>query len=438
MPFDSLHTSDRVEPLFPEGHPYRALVRPTFDTVRRSLAGHWISTIWVDSVQDPSRIGFRPTYDSLYGPGSSNVMPFTATWLSTGPGGHGEGNVIALPEAIDRTAVQFMKDVGMLGDVEFVSSIADMKERVVRAGRKVYSIDDLGEDFDAHSVISFQLGAWLNSKDDVASVSKFAPPGKTVDMYEATGALYDEAARGGGRVFLKTCNTECAGAGVHIANSRAEYDAHLTALRASQAKFNLSRLLVVQPEIRGRNCSFQVFLDPKRREEIQIVAITDQLVEDDGKTYKGSINHPINRENVEHLGPVLVDMVERVWARHPEAYGFLMCDYFRTDDGVVIYDPGIRPTGNTATALALHLGRKLCGEELFVSSFPLRSGRNGLKFSEFAAAAGAVVDPQNLVREKRAVLPWGWNDVLGFGMLIGIAPDEAEWAKQRDRICALY
>jgi hypothetical protein len=438
MGFDSLHSSDRVEPLFPPGHPFRALVRPTFDTIRRSLAGQWVSTIWVDSIQDPSRAGFRLTYDHRYGPGSSNVMPFTATWLSTGQGSSGEGNVVALPDAIDRSAVQFMKDAGLLGDVEYVSGIADLKARVARSGRKVYSIDDLGEDFDDHSVISSRLGAWLNSKDDLGSVSRFSPPGRVVDMYEATAELYADASHGGGRVYLKACNTECAGEGVFIANSLEEYEAHLTALRANQVKFQLSRRLVIQPEIRGRNCSFQVFLDPANRDEIQIVAVTDQLVEADGKTYRGSINHPITREIVEHLGPVLTDMVERVWKRHPGAYGFLMCDYFRTDDGVVIYDPGIRPTGNTATALALHLARKLTNEELYVSSFPLRSGRNGLRFGEFARTAGAIVDPENLRREHRAVLPWGWNDVLGFGMLIGIAPDETEWEKLRDRICALY
>ncbi|MFN7132289.1 MAG: hypothetical protein ACK4N5_09405, partial [Myxococcales bacterium] len=167
------------------------------------------------------------------------------------------------------------------------------------------------------------------------------------------------------------------------------------------------------------------------------VAVTDQLVEDDGKTYRASVNHPINVETLDHVGPAILDMVDRVRARHPEAFGFLMSDYFQTDDGVVIYDPGIRPTGNTATALAFHLARKLTGRDMKVGMIHLRTGRNGLKFASLAQAAGALVDPENIRREGIGILPWGWNDVVGFGVLIAIAPDDAQLEALRQRVLNL-
>jgi len=433
--YNALRSEDHVEPLFPPGHELRSLVRPTFDTNRRTLRGLYVSAIWVDASHDPSREGFRPSYDSLYGPGSTNVMPFTATWLSTGDRDDPEGNVIALPASIDRTLVDYARSVGLLGAVEYVSGIDELKAKVVRAGRKVYSIDDLGADFDAHSMIGSKLSRWLNTKDQLSTITKHAPTEIVKDMYDVT--LDDHAAmrpRGRGRVFLKTCNTESAGAGVFIANSAEEFTAHLAAIREKQQRYSLNRAIVIQPEITGKNRSFQVLLDPRDREHIQVVALTDQLVEDDGKTYKASINHPITPAAVAAIGPTIVDMVERIWAREPTAFGFLMADYFETDEGPVVYDPGIRPTGNTATAMAFHLARKLTGEDLFASLIHLRSGVPGLTFGQFARTMGRLVDPENLRTEKRAVLPWGWNDVQGFGVLIAVTRDEADFLRLRDDV----
>ena len=108
--YNAVTSPDQTTRLYPEGHALYALVRPTFNTVRRALAGPWISCIWNDASQDPTRAGFRPSYDELYGPGSVNLMPFIACWMSTGPDTEDGGNLIVLPSAIDRSVVQFMID----------------------------------------------------------------------------------------------------------------------------------------------------------------------------------------------------------------------------------------------------------------------------------------------------------------------------------------
>src|SRR5262249_14295292 len=163
--FNALSSPDRVEPLFPEGHQLRRLVRPTFDTVRRSLRDRYVATIWMDAVMDPARAGFRPSYEAIHGPGAGHMMAFVAAWLSTGPGSEDGGNVALFPEDIDKTLLDYAQRVGLLGAYELVASATAMKERVARAGKRLYNIDDLGPDFDAWSVVSSELSRRMSSKD---------------------------------------------------------------------------------------------------------------------------------------------------------------------------------------------------------------------------------------------------------------------------------
>ncbi len=423
--FNALKSPDRTEPLFPVGHPLRRLVRPTFDTIRRALRGRFVATIWMDAVMDPSRAGFRPSYEALHGPGAGHMMAFVAAWLSTGPGSERGGNVALFTEDVDATLLAYAERVGLLGPWERVKDLASLHERLTRSTMRIYNIDDLGVELDPYAVVSSALARRMSSKDALAEITGFGPVEIVKDMYDVTRDDFAAAARDGGRVFLKTCNTENAGLGVYIARDADELERHVQTIREQQARFGLRRQLVVQPEIRGKNRSFQVLLDPEQRGEIQVVALSDQLVEADGKTYRSSINHPITPENVEPVGAAILDMVDRVWAQHPEAFGFMMSDYFATESGPVIYDPALRPTGNTATALAAHLARKLTGRHFTTSLLPFPTGKAGLTFEGFARRAGRLVDPQNLISEGRAVMPWGWNPVQGFGMLIVVAPDQA-------------
>ncbi len=436
--YNALKSADEVSRLFPEGHELYVLGRPTFNTIRRSLAGPWISCIWNDAKEDPTRAGFRSSYDDIYGPGSANVMPAIASWLSTGPGSGAEGNRVAFPAAIDRSIVQYAVDRGLLGDYEYVYSIADLRKRVRASGRKAYSIDDLGRRFDDHTVISSEVSEWLNSKDDLAAISAYAPNEIIKNMYEVTVEDYRHVLGSGRRVYLKTNNTEAAGEGVFICNSEDEFEDHMEDIKAKQAQFKLNESLVIQPELTGQNRNFQVFLDPKHPDCIQVVALTDQLVEDDGKTYKSSINYPITPESMTTVGPVIVDMVTRIRERAPDAFGFLMCDFFQDGDKITIYDPGIRPTGNTATAMVLHFTAMLTGHDLYVQNFHIDTRKPGYQFGEFCTRMGSLVEPDNIATEHRGVLPWGWNHVTGFGALVGVAPNQEAWQAMVDYIRTAY
>lgn len=427
------------EALFPTGHPLARLVRPTFESLRRAFADMFVATIWIDADEDPRRAGFRPSYDSVMGPGSSTMMPFVAAWLSAKS--EGGSNVVLFPDKMDATLVEYATEIGLLGAFEWVGGVKGMLERVRSDStrRRLYNIDDLDPAFDEHAVIGSSLSRWLNSKEDLASVTRFAPPERVKDMYDVTLAEYEWATElgSGPRVFLKTCNTENAGKGVFIANDAKEFELNLAEIRNAQKTFQLSRRLVVQPEIRGDNKSFQVLLDPRAPNAVQVVALSDQLVEADGKTYRSSVNHPITAETVEPVGAAILDMVDHIWERHPEAFGFLMSDYFQTERGPVLYDPGIRPTGNTATAMAGHLARAVTGRFHATSLVPFPTGEAGLSFGEFARRAPELFRPESLPSRKIAAMPWGWNRVQGFGMLIAIAEDSAGLDRVRTELATL-
>jgi hypothetical protein len=435
---NSLDSGDRPVRLFPTDSPLRALVAPTFHTVRKRLDGLCISTIWIDADLDPTRAGFRPSYDGRHGPGASTMMPFVGAWMSTGPADGERGNEVLFPDTMDRTILEYAREIGLLGRHTFVSSLADIERTLLDRNTRLYSIDDLGEGFDGRCVVGAALSAWLNGKDDLASVTGFGPREVVKDMYAVTLDDYRAVAAPGRRVFLKTCNTETAGLGVHICVDEDDFRRHLDALRERQARYSLNRTLVVQRELTGRNRSFNLFLDPATPDEIQVIALTDQLVEADGKTYRGSVNHPINAANLERVGPVILDMVGRIWRRHPEAFGFLMCDFFESPEGeITVYDPGIRPSGNTATAMANLLAHGLSGRSLYTSNFELATGQPGLTFARLAAALGDLTRPETIAARGEAVLPWGWNAVQGRGILIGVAPDAEAFGRLTARVGAL-
>lgn len=434
---DALAAQGSDVPIFPADHPHAALVCPSFDSLRRRLRDLCISAIWVDADLDPDRAGFRPSYDGLHGPGASTLMPFIAAWMSTGRAVRPDANLCLFLDTVDRTLVSYATEIGILGPHAFVRSLDELKRAVRDSGRRLYSIDDVGTDFDDHVMVTAEVSEWLNSKHDLASISAYAPVEIVKDMYAVGRDDYHAVHQPGGRVFLKTCNTESAGLGVEICATEEDFEAKLATIRDRQAQHGLSRTLVVQAELIGRNRSFQVFLDPRTPDEIPVVALTDQLVEADGKTYKGSVNYPVNADTIGPVAPVILDMVERIRARYADAFGFLMVDFFEAPDGrITVYDPGIRPSGNTATALVGHFARKLTGRDRLVCNAFVETGEP-CSFATLRQRLAPLFEPGHLAETGTGVFPWGWNALQGSGILIVVAGDQMSWDATAERVAEL-
>jgi len=416
---------DREE-LFGADHRFAPLVRASYSAICESLAPFDINQLF-NQTADPTdpRSAFRKDYGALLGPGMNLIMPTAGAYVCT-PG----KNRVLLPEATDHTLAEYLQRVGFMGEVVYHDGEASMMAELRRTGRQLYSIDDLGDDtgagagVDELTVNSYHDMAFVNSKERVGDLSSYAAPEVRKDMFEVGEADFEAAQRPGRRVYLKTCNTENAGEGVFPCNSRQEFLTELKGIRQRTKKYNLNPILVIQPELVGRNKSFQIFLRPDEPGRIPVVALTDQLVDPDGKKYRGSLNHVVTTERTQVVAPVILDLVERIGVHCPGAFGFVMCDYIEQEDGTLVtFDPGLRPSSNTGAAMVKLWVEEMTGQPAGVTNSPwFDFGEPGITYDEIARRLGRYADPDYIVAHRLGVLPRGHNPIQGKTRFIIITP----------------
>ncbi len=412
---------DREE-LFRAGQTFAPLVRASYSAICASLAPYDINLLF-NQTADPSdpRSAFRKDYGTLLGPGMNLIMPTAGAYLCS-PG----VNRVFLPEKTDHTLAEYLQRVGFLGEVVYHGGEADMMAELRRTERQLYSIDDLGPgpDADALTVNSYHDMEFLNSKENVRDLSGYAAPEVHRDMFEVGEADYEAAHHPGRRVYIKTCNTENAGEGVFPCNDLAEFMSELEGIRSRTRQYDLNPTLVIQPEVVGDNKSFQIFLRPDEPNRIPVVALTDQLVDPDGKKYRGSLNHVVTAERTEPIAPAILDLVERIHVHCPGAFGFVMCDYFEQDDGTIVtFDPGLRPSSNTGAAMVKLWVEEMAGQPAGVTNSPwFDFGQPGMTYDEIARRLGKYADPDHIVANRLGVLPRGHNPIQGKTRFIIITP----------------
>jgi hypothetical protein len=438
-PKQSHKQGNNSAPLFGPGHELERLVRPEFSKIRDALSCFDISLMWRTTKYDDSRRPHRICYSELHGPGSELCMPLSGAYLAS-PG----KNAVFFPDSfvnsrsnkayagIDRTALKYLAEQGFLGNREgldyiLVSDFDAMQRSLEQRGRKVYSVDDLGSRFDGVSANSQEMMTALNSKEHVSRFTKYAPKEikKSAELVSAVD--FRILHRPGLRVFIKTCNTEAAGEGVFPVATEQEFITVIERLKQEISSHKLNSLIVLQAEISGKNKSFQVLLDPRNPREIPVIALTDQLIQADGKSYAGSINHQITADNLRLVGPAIIDMVDRIRIESATTSGFLMCDYFECANGkVVLFDPGLRPTGNTPAAMVKLWFEERTGEPVTTTSFFVVDFKRPILYSEIVEKLGSLADCNSMLKTKFGVLPWGHNHVSGRSIFTLITPDASQ------------
>jgi hypothetical protein len=413
------------EPLFEVGHPLDRLVLGRWSAICEAMSPYDINLHFNQSSdEDDPRSAFRLDYTSLVGPGMDLLMPTAGAYMCS-PG----KNRVVLPPRIDRTLVAYLQRTGFLGEVVYHEGVAAIVKGQRADGRRTYSIDDMGPDGDDVAVNSARDMFIGNSKETVTRLSAFAAPEIRKDMFEVTDADFFETHEPGLRVFIKTCNTENAGEGIFPVESLDEFNTTLGAIRDKTRKYGLSPTVVLQPEVVGTNKSFQVFMDPANPRQIAVVALTDQLVGDDGKKYAGSINHDLTRERLEVVGPAIIDLVDRLKGLCPNATGFVMCDYFeRPDHSVAIYDPGLRPSSNTGAALVKRWIEEATGQSAAVNNSTWFDFDNpGMVYEQVLERMGEWADPDFIVAHRLGALPRGHNHIQGKTRFIIITPTQDDY-----------
>ncbi len=406
-------------PLFPTGHEFARLQRASYSQICQALRDFDINLRFNQTADESDpRSAFRKDYGALLGPGMNLIMPTAAAYLCS-PG----RNRVFLPQGTDRSLVAYLQRVGFLGEVHFHDGEPDMLAELRRSGRRLYSIDDLGPGADDCTVNSLHDMDFCNSKETVGALSAFAAPERRKDMFEAGPEDFHAAWKPGRKVYIKTCNTENAGEGVFPVSTEAEFMAELEGIRQRTLRYDLNRVLVIQPELLGQNKSFQVFLRPGE-DAIPVVALTDQLVSADGKKYAGSINHVITSQRTATVAPAILDLAQRIHQHCPAAFGFVMCDYFEQPDGsIATFDPGLRPSSNTGAAMVKLWVEELAGESAGVANSPwFDFGQPGIAYQEIVRRLGPWADPEQIAAHRLGVLPRGHNPIQGKTRFLIITP----------------
>lgn len=403
------------------------LTVPTFSQLRDTLRRKIVSNFWHNSDAEPSRLPYRPSFERK-GRGSSLVMPLSASWMSSGPDvPKDESNVVAFPKGVDRTFTDYMKSIGVLGRDAYID-FRDFPVLAQQEGMPIYNVDDLPKAWDAYSAVPASLSRYVNTKKYVTDLTSSPAPYEIVDLRTATAADFDRIG-GGKTVYVKLNNTENTGTGVRRCKSAAEFaelvkELRLEAEAHQEGDYALDFDIVVQPSIDGINRSFQCFVTPEEPTHVRALTVSKQFVEDDGVTYNGNENPPIQLEDIDPEVSILMrDMVARIKTIDPQVFGFIMCDFFETPDGRrLAFDPGLRPTGNTATVQARMFIEEVTGQQGYHSHFFfVPSDKPNTPFKDYTRPIDSLMGPDAAVKEKATVLPWGYNQHKGNGLFIAVA-----------------
>ena len=420
------------EPLFEAGHPLERLVVSRWTRICEALSPHDINLRFnqTSDASDP-RSAFRQDYASMLGPGMDLLMPTAGAYMCW-PG----KNRVVLPTHTDRTLVAYLQRIGFLGDVVYHKDNEEVLAGQRAAGRRTYSIDDMGPDGDDVAVNSAHDMFIGNSKGTVNKLSNYCAPEIRKDMFDVTDADWHATHEPGLRVFIKACNTENAGEGVFPVETIEEFHQTVDDIRSRTKKYDLNRTMVLQPEVVGDNKSFQVFITPDRPDEVAVVALTDQLIAPDGKKYAGSINHDLTRARLEVVGPAMLDLVDNLKGLCPNAQGFIMCDYFERADGTVaVYDPGLRPSSNTGAAMVKRWIEEATGQYVGVTNSPWFDwGVEGLPYEQVLGRLGTYAEPDYILEHRTGVLPRGHNHLQGKARFIIITPTREDFEPFRDEL----
>jgi len=404
-----------------ESDPLSSVEFPNYSELQKNLNNLIIANFWNDGDVNPSREVFRPAFRRKNGAGSNFNMPLAASWLSSGPGASSkETNIVAFPKGVDETFLAYMRSIGVLGEHDAID-FEDFPRIAVETRRKIYNVDDFTDDWDDISVNSARTLRYVNTKKYLRELSSYAAPDTIVDLRKTT--VHDFFAVGkGDTVYVKKNNTENTGNGVLICKTADQYEAIVQELLSEAKEHHLDFDIVLQSRIEGTNRSFQYFMTPDQPKSIGMMALSYQHIEKDGKTYAGSDNVPVSAENVDaNLAAMMLDMATKLRALDSKVFGFVMCDYFETKDGLLAFDPGLRPTGNTATALARMFMEEQMREPHLLSSLTfIPSARPETSFKNYTKPIDALMGPDAFVKEESCVLPWGYNHLQGNGLFIGI------------------
>ena len=422
------------EKLFPGEPEISRLHKPTREFLLNAIQEFDINYVYRTSKYDPERAGVRPCWSTKYGPGAELDLASAAAWLIT----PGKNKFFREAEA-DSTLETYMRQIGLIGEnsvIHIGSRFDEIKEHAERSGRKIYSMDDLGPNFDSVSVNLWEDFVTASSKDKVSLLTAYAPRELIVDMTSVDQEQFAQIWQPGRSLYVKCCNTESGSGGVYRVDATSDlneawhkFATLLLDLNKTRSTFGLKSELVLQPEVVGENHSLQVFIDPKRPEDIQVVGISKQLNGEDGFSYAGNLLLDVNPQTIRPVAHAMVDLVDRLRSNTKNPFGFLMCDFFHTAEGeVVLFDPGLRPTAATPSMMAKMWMKEKFGRDAAISAFTMLKFGEPLDYAEVVRRVGDFADPKKIAETGYGILPFGHNHLQGIANVMLVTPTYQDYA----------
>ncbi|PKL36393.1 hypothetical protein CVV38_00585 [Candidatus Peregrinibacteria bacterium HGW-Peregrinibacteria-1] len=419
------------------------LIQATRGELLHLLDGVLVSGIWNDSkwgqrglptgafgvgrgiaIQNRGRERFRPSYalPEKHGVGGDLPFPLAMSWLSTGALKDAR-NMVIFPKDSDGSFATTMKKMGVLGDYFY----ADLDESLYAARdlrMPIYSVDDLPSCWD-RDVVNSNFAMTAGNSKRVNLLSSFAADYEEISLLKVNVKDLVDKLRSG-LFYIKLNNTENSGEGVKKCFKKVngvneplsivELTKLVEGLKQDVMVYGLNSIVAIQPHVDGVDRNFQIFVTPDS-DKIHVVTLSEQFVDENG-SYQSSINSPFDIHEIdERLERVIIDLADN-YRSVLKAFGFVMCDYIETAEGELkVIDPGLRPTANTATAMAKLWLEEQTGEAVYSSLHFVKTGEFA-SFASFASGVDKFMSADSLVKNGHAVLPWGYNHHQGAGLFV--------------------
>lgn len=425
-------------PLFPDEPRLRNFHRASFEEVRDRIANAVrgtttdVSTIWgTPSFTGISERGaFRPDKGEFRGTQTdgNDRMPYVGFWLSK----PGQNTTYLLQDQevmIDPTLIEWFQRAGIGGDAVCVSDAAEMGQRLLKSGRRVYTCDNYGPALDSVTINSRNDFDLVSNKSwTTRLVGSYAPYEEVIDMFasEATPELFERVKGDSETIYVKLCNDEHGGMGVKPVRDLDTLTRLLAEHREHTKKHALSPQLVLQRGAEGVSRSFCFFIDG-RDSTIPVLSVTDQMVDPKTGRDLGNRHYPITPEVVRPLTGMISELRANILRYCPNAFGLVMCDFIHgAGDQVVAIDPGLRPSASTPSAMAQLWTSGVNGANSYVRNNQCFRFQPGFTWGDFVNTVGHLADPATIRSAGVGVVPFSWEPRYGTGRVITIAKNEAQ------------
>ncbi len=368
-----------------------------FRDIQINFQNKIIAAFWMNQIVDQN--SYKQDFDQRYGAGNEDAFTLTHLWLSN------PENIVVIGEKADISSqIFFQANDFQLGSI-VRSSYKELPKVCQQFNLPLFNID--GHNSYSNLAYEKEMQSFINNKENLKKISSYSAPYILHNL--------EEQYLGPFPIIIKECNQESFGDGVHKADNKTEYNEIIKQVKNKAETYQLKQYIILQPLLKGKECGLNFIQTPSSGPIV--TAVTFNIADQEGR-YIRSINlpnsHPIYQETL----PVIQDMSDKIRSINPNTFGYMMNDFFITNHGPQTIDPGMRTTGNTATAMARIWAEEQTSKELYSTINFVISKQGACNFASIFNSSKDLFSLESIQKNGFMLAPWGWNNIQGNGNLI--------------------